>query len=179
MLQAVYRGRADMVEVMLRAGASLDVFEAAATGAEGRVSELLDSDAGLVNGWSVDGFTPLHLAAFFGHRETVLLLLERGADVAACSKNRMEVMPLHSAVAGRRRSVAEALLERGAPVDARSHGGFTPLLEAAENGDVALVELLLAAGADPSIARDDGKKPQDVAVERGHEEVVDLLQERG
>jgi uncharacterized protein len=177
-LQAAYRDRTDMVDLLLRAGVTLDVFEAAAVGAEGRLRELLDADPGLVQGWSPDGYTPLHLAAFFGHARCVRLLLQCGADVAAPSKNRMAVMPLHSAVAGGHRDVAEALLGAGAPVDARSHGDFTALLEAAENGDEAIVELLLAGGADPSLARDDGKKPRDVALEKGHEDVAELLDDR-
>jgi ankyrin repeat protein len=178
-LQAAYRDRTDMVKLLLRAGARLDVFEAAAVGDDRRMKELVDGDPGLVQAWSADGYTPLHLASFFGHAANVRLLLDRGADVAVVSKNRMEVMPLHSAVAGGHRSVAEALLEAGAPVDARSHGGFTPLLEAAENGDQAIVELLLARGADPSLARDDGKRPRDVASEKGHGDVTQLLDDLG
>lgn len=178
-LQAAYRDQADMVELLLRAGVTLDVFEAAAIGNDRRLGELLDADPPLVHAWSADGYTPLHLAAFFGHAGNVRLLVDRGADVATTSKNRMAVMPLHSAVAGGHRSVAEALLAAGAPVDARSHGGFTPLLEAAENGDRAIVELLLARGADPSLARDDGMKPRDVALKKGHHDVAQLLDDVG
>ena len=177
-LQAAYRDRPDLVRLLVEAGATLDVFEAATMGRTDRASELVDRDPDLVNAWSVDGYTPLHLAAFFGQDDVVKLLLERGADTAAVSKNQMAVMPLHSAIAGRHHSVAKLLLEAGAPLNARSHGGFTPLLEAAENGDTALVELLLSGGADPSMARDDGKRPRDVALERGHEGVADLLEER-
>jgi oxysterol-binding protein-related protein 1/2 len=30
--------------------------------------------------WAHDGWTPLHLASYFGHRETVEILLDAGAD---------------------------------------------------------------------------------------------------
>ena len=133
-LQAAYRDRTDMVELLVQAGATLDVFEAAAVGADGRVKELVDADPALVHSWSGDGYTPLHLAAFFGHGETVRLLLDRGADVAARSKNRMEVMPLHSAVAGQHRSVVEALVEGGAPVDVALERGHEDVADVLEDG---------------------------------------------
>lgn len=178
-LQAAYRDRTDMVELLVQEGASLDVFEASALGRIERVMVLAGADPERVNAWSVDGFTPLHLASFFGHAGVARLLLDKGADVAAFSRNRMEVMPLHSAVAGRHRAVVEVLLDGGAPVDARSHGGYTPLLEAAQNGDRSLVELLLARGADPALARDDGKTSRDLALEKGQEDVADVLEGRG
>jgi ankyrin repeat protein len=177
-LQAAYRDRTDMVELLVQEGASLDVFEASALGRIERVTALAGTDPERVNAWSVDGFTPLHLASFFGHAGVARLLLDEGADVAAVSRNRMEVMPLHSAVAGRHRAVVEVLLDGGAPVDARAHGGYTPLLEAAQNGDRSLVELLLARGADPALARDDGKTSRDLAMEKGHEDVADVLEGR-
>jgi ankyrin repeat protein len=46
---------------------------------------------------------------------------------------------------------------------------------AAANGNEALVELLLAEGADPEARTDDGKTPLDLAAERGHEVVATLL----
>ena len=61
-----------------------------------------------------DGFTPLHLAAFFGRLEAAALLVDRGADLEAPSRNPRfpSVRPLHSAIAGgqprRRRPPARA-----------------------------------------------------------------------
>ena len=45
---------------------------------------------------------------------------------------------------------AGVLLAAGADVNATQHGGYTPLHEAAQHGDVELVELFLSAGADPT-----------------------------
>ena len=178
-LQARYRDRTDMVEVLLGAGIELDLFEAAAVGATARSAELLSEEASAIDGWSVDGFTPLHLAAFFGHMGTVRLLLERGADPMAVSRNPMEVTPLHSTLAGSdaagRPPIAELLLDRGADVDARTHGGFTPLMEAAQNGDLDTARLLLARGADRTLRNDRGQSAYDLAVARGHDEVAELL----
>ena len=69
-LEAVYRGDEARVDELLAANPDLDVFEAAAIGRSDRVTELLDADPGLVSSWTDDGFTPLHLAAFFRRPET-------------------------------------------------------------------------------------------------------------
>ncbi len=99
MLIAQYRDKADAVALLLAAEPELDIFDAAAVGRTQRVAEWLDRDPGLLNAASSDGFSPLGLAAFFGHAETVKLLLARGADTKgaaalAATKGRLEVLKL-------------------------------------------------------------------------------------
>jgi ankyrin repeat protein len=178
-LQAQYRGREDMVAILLDAGPELDVFEASALGDTDRADAVLEADSGQVNAWSPDGYTPLHLAVFFGHGPTARMLIARGADVQAVSRNPMEVMPLHSAAAGRSRASVEAVLDAHVDVDARSHGGFTALQDAAQNGDRGIVELLLERGADPSVTDERGRTPQALAAEAGHPDIADLLEGLG
>jgi len=60
------------------------------------------------------------------------------------------------------------LVEGGADVNARQRDGFTPLHEAAQNGDGELVEYLLARGADPAAKLDDGRAVADLARDHGH-----------
>jgi len=45
------------------------------------VRTLLDADGELVRQRDKTGATPLHYAAFYGHRQIVQLLLERGAEI--------------------------------------------------------------------------------------------------
>src|SRR6266542_5425219 len=100
-LEALYQGRMDEAQALLAEQPELDVFEAAATGSNDRLAALLRDDPARATAWSPDGFTPLHLAAFFGHRDAVALLAERGADVGVVSRHEfVRVTPLHSAVAG-------------------------------------------------------------------------------
>jgi len=52
-----------------------------------------------LNAVSSDGFSPLGLASFFGHADTVKLLLDRGADTKgaaalAATKGRLDVLKL-------------------------------------------------------------------------------------
>jgi ankyrin repeat protein len=175
LLQAAYRGRSDMVEVLLRHRPSLDIFEAAALGRADRVEELLREDTSLAGAWSADGFTALHLAAFFRHIDCARLLIQQGADVSAHSHNPMSVAPLNSAAASGQREVVEMLLDHGAEVNACQSGGYTSLHSAAHNGDGPLVELLLSRGASTGLKTDEGKSAADMAREKDHEELAERL----
>jgi ankyrin repeat protein len=171
LLHAVYRDRLDLVEILLRAKPRVDAFEAAALGKVDLLEKEVDQNSELVSAWSHDGFTLLHLAAFFGHEDAVRFLLDHDADVSLVSRSPMGVTPLHSAVAGDHAAVARLLVERGADVNVRQRGGWTPLHSAAANGDRELVEFLLTRGADREAAHDEGKTAADLADEKGHSEL--------
>ncbi len=149
-------------------GDDLDVFEAAAVGRADLVRGALAEDSHAALSWTPDGFTALHLAAFFGTEEAIGALLEAGAELDAPSRNTMRVTPLHAAAASRHVAICRTLVERGADVNAVQRAGFTPLMAAAENGDGELVELLLAAGADATRRADDGRTAADLARAAGH-----------
>lgn len=176
LLEAVYRrDRAD-VERLLAQAPELDVHEAAALGRGERLRELLATQPELARAWSPDGFTPLHLVAFFsGDAECARLLLDAGADPDTRARNAMEVTPLNSAAASGQRALAALLLDRGADVHASQHGGYSTLHSAAANGDVELAELLLERGADPRRAAEDGRTPADMADERRHPQLAERL----
>ena len=174
-LLAIYYGRPEIAELLIVRGAQLDGFEAAAAGRVDRMRALLEEDAALANAYAPDGFQPLGLASFFGHKPVVDLLLSCEAEVNSASKNGQRVMPLNSAVAGGHTEIARTLLEQGADVNARQAGDFTPLHGAAQNGQMEMVELLLAFGADKSAQSANGQTPRSIALENGHGEVANLL----
>ena len=172
---AKYSRQEEIAGLLLANGAELDVFEACIAGDGRRIDELLSGDPKLVNKYSHDGWTPLHLAAFFSDERMAAALLDRGADAHARSRNAMENTPIHAAAAARRPAVIAILLERGADVNARQHGGWTALHAASQNGDVSLVRLLLAHGADVGAQAANNQTPMDLAMTGGHQAVVDLL----
>jgi ankyrin repeat protein len=168
LLYARYRDNLPAVEALLGANPPIDAFDAAALGRTGRLRELLAAQPELATAYSADGFTPLHLAAFFGQAETARVLIHAGAPLGAVSRNDLQVQPLNSAAAGRRDEVARLLIEAGADVNGAQRHGYTPLHAAAQNGDVELVDLLLDRGARVDARTNDGRTPADLADEANH-----------
>jgi ankyrin repeat protein len=169
-LYALYNGKQELVAPLLDANPPLDVFDAAAVGRTRGLEELIDAEPELTTAWSPDGFTALHLAAFFGEEDAAKLLVERGAQVNLVARNaNIHVTPLHSAAAGSHSEIVKLLLEHGADPNAAQDGGFTALHSAAQNGDRESAEALLEAGADPSLANDEGKTPADLADDETHD----------
>ena len=175
-LLATYHGRNEIAKLLIDRGARLDIFEAAATGTQERAEQLLHKDPTCLNSFSADGWTPLHLAVFFGRINIVQLLLNKGADINAPSKNDQQVMPLHSALTNpRNAAVAELLIERGADLHARQFEGYTPLHYAAANGLERIVKTLVARSVDLSAKEMGGKTAYDLAVQKGYTSIAELL----
>jgi ankyrin repeat protein len=169
LLIAAYYGRTAMVRAILDHGVRPNVFEACTAGLAGDVVRLLKENPRLVHERSHDGWTPLHLAAFFGRLEIVKMLLESGAPMLAISSNNESNLPINAAAAGRRNDVVRLLVERGCPPDARaSDQGYTALHLAANNGNVELVEFLLRSGADRNLRTGAGETAHDLAIKQGH-----------
>lgn len=175
LMLAVYMKQQAIADMLIVKGAPVDAFTAAALGLTSKLKIMLaDGEASLPE-HSVDGWTVLHLACFFGHPETAEMLIGLGANVRDQSANAMANQPLHAAAAGRNKECVSQLLAGGADVNAQQHGGYTALHSAAANGDVEITRILLAHEADASIQSEKGQTPADMAREKGHDEILDLL----
>jgi ankyrin repeat protein len=177
-LLAVYHGKAEVAQLLVKMGAALDIFEASALGKADRIAGLLRDDPSRVSAYSPDGFYPLGLAAFFGHLDAVRALIAAGADVHAVARNAFKVQPIHAAAASRNLDIVRAVLEAGADPNVPQQQGFVPLHEAGSSGNRALAELLIKHGADPHQANEAGKSSIDLAREKGHTELADWMESR-
>jgi uncharacterized protein len=108
-------------------------------------------------------------------RRRLVRAIQGGADVHAADKN--GVTALHYAVRFRSPIAVATLIEHGANVNqACRRNGSTPLHRAVTQTGAPgtggraeaareIIEILLAAGADPSIANKSGKRPGDYVTE--------------
>jgi len=177
--EAFRNGDREAARAQVEADPTLAIFSAAIFGDATEVEKLLAGNRSLVNAVSSDGWLPLHLAAHFGHADVVRTLLNKGAQVSACSTNAMRNTALHAAAAGRSQTVAKLLLDAGADVNARQSGGWTPLHSVAQSGDVEFARVLAEAGADVSVRADNQQRPLDLALTKGQQAMVDFLEAHG
>jgi ankyrin repeat protein len=176
-LSAIYLGAWEIADFLIRSGASLDIFSAAAAG-NSVILPALIAERG-ANLYAPDGWTPLHLAAFFGHVEAARLLIEAGADVHAVSKNPTANTPLHAAAARAHLDVIELLLAHGAYVNRKAGGGWTPLHLAAGSRSPDTVAFLLERGADVNAQDEQGNTPFAIARQTNQSRAAQLIQAKG
>ncbi len=117
------------------------------------------------------------------------ILIVAGADVNArpdqgsyCSKPSKDLFPLQIAAMKGWTEMAKLLLSAGARSVINEKDDiwyYTPLHHAAEQGNKALVKVLLENGADIEIKDDQGRTPLRIAKEKGHKDIINLLRSRG
>lgn len=198
-----------MAEALLAAGAKANLANdlgvtplwiACLNGSEAMANRLLKAGAD-PNHALPSGETPLMAASRTGAVPVVKALLARGADVNARERVKSQTA-LMWAVSEKHADVVGALVEGGADIHARSavrkrrvntdaagfgagvvmeveQGGYTALLFAAREGDVASARILLDRGASPEDTAPDGTTALVVASHSGHGALASLLLDRG
>ena len=139
-----------------RALRAADLPSAAMSGDADAVRRLLDL------GFAVDspdaqGCTALLRAAGGGHRATVDLLIQRGADPQHAANT--GATPLSAAVSMRQADIVNDLLAAGAQIEHRLPGGVTVLMLAAALGLPDIAARLLTAGANVHASDAQGLSP--------------------
>ena len=176
----------ELAGLLLRAGARINAANdfgvtplllASANGRPAMIALLLEAGAD-PNLAAANGEAPLMAAARTGNIDVVQALLDRGADVNYKTQANGQ-SALMWAISEKHSNVARRLVERGADIQARSTGGYSPLLFAARVGDLESAKILVAGGADVNDQTPDQTSALVVAVVRGHSELAIYLLERG
>jgi len=172
------------------------------------VTELLLSQGAHVDDRDDSGQTPLHKAVKMGSLicydprdglfrnvdpdldkektdefvEVIRLVIASGADVNKWQQinGLADLTPLHIASIKGCRKTAEILITAGSKLNPKDGTyGFTPLHCASANGKSEVVELLISKGADLNLRNGIGTTPLKIAIEKGHEDIADLLRSHG
>ncbi|MBM3769899.1 MAG: hypothetical protein FJW27_01140 [Acidimicrobiia bacterium] len=187
---ASYRGDAESAIALIRAGANVNARNnygvtplalAAQQGSAAVLNLLLEAGVNPNDPMHVvnSGETPLMHAARSSKVDAVEALVRAGANVNAKETWNGQTVLMWAAAEGDSAMVS-ALLKIGADLHARSNGGTTPFVFAVRKGDVRTVQAMLAAGADVNEKRPgDLATPLLVAIINGHEDLVDLLLDKG
>ena len=199
-LAAMRDPSADTVKLLVSRGADLKIKDASgntmlAAAAAGNDLDTIRMmlDAGVdVNAGAVTGMTPLMLSAGQRNLEAVKLMLAKHANVnAICKDPGMEpgrdpksgpialsgYTALHFAVAQGPADLVAALLDAGAAVDAVESRKLSPLMiaVAADHQNAAVIKLLLARGASPSLGGSQAGTAVDWAAKIGAPDAIALL----
>lgn len=148
---------AAMVMPVVLAGCAAGLHQAAKEGDVAALQKQLDAGEDINESAMTINFagSPLSHAAYYCHPEAVSYLLQKGANIEVTGGALSLVKrPLHWAVQQDCAEVVRILLDAGADINAmagRPSPG-TPLGFAAYNGNMQLVEYLMARGADIDVA---------------------------
>jgi uncharacterized protein len=133
---------------------------------------------GDVNARDVHGFTPLMHAVLAENADprTVGYLIHQGADVNAAESEKRWTA-LHFAARDQNTEIVRLLLDSGAEVDPVDTFGDTPLWHAAMTTayKAAVIEMLLAHGADSERKNKYDVSPKDIARDSADAELLALL----
>lgn len=165
-----YEGESDSAAVVNRGGFTPLLF--AAQDGDGESAKLLIAAGANVSDAAADGASALVVAAHTGQADVAFLLLEAGADPNAADTG---YTALHIAATAGNTALAQALLKHGADPNARQQKGSptkrmpsghaldfkmvgaTPYFLAVRAGQLEMMRLLVANGADPTIPLKDGR----------------------
>ncbi|KOO30698.1 ankyrin repeat [Chrysochromulina tobinii] len=183
LITAAYNGYPNVVRTLTQGGANPNlakengynaVIAAAYNGFDEMVATLLslgaEADAAMSNGWNA-----MMVACAQGHAKVVARLCEAHAqvDYARQSNGFSALMAAASSAHGA--TCANILLQHRANVNLQDKRGSTALMHAAFHGRVASIEVLIQAGATPTVVRLGGFTALMDAAVGAHERVVQVL----
>ncbi|NUQ62975.1 MAG: ankyrin repeat domain-containing protein [Pirellulales bacterium] len=141
----------EIIALLRKRGATLDLFSAVAIGDVEQVRALLAQDPKRANTLGHDGYPAIHFAIDMNHRAMVTALLTAGCDVNLRNKSDYTgwkgETPLHTAASWGRTEIAAQLIAAKADVNAIDEHHCTPLHGAAGSGSLVVVRLLVHSGA--------------------------------
>ena len=197
-LASAEKGEIDVVALFLDAGMDADVrnksgqtalMAAARKGQCAAIEMLLDRGAS-VNLKDNEGVMALHYAAGApGDFKCLKTLIAHGADVKSRTSRGStpliyaislpEMPPIGESLASDELAKVKLLLDKGTDINAKYHGGYSPLMRATIFGNLEIIKLLLDRGADTKAVNDQGQTAHDLALQYHNKEAAKLIEKAG
>ncbi len=123
------------------------------------------------------GEAAIIIAATKGHGKVLVQLLENGADPDAVERNDWTALMYAAIYHAHGPQSATALIDAGANIDRQDKmAGRSALMEASDDGNLKVLNLLLNAGADRSLKDKNGNTALDFAKQREYKRIIDALE---
>lgn len=173
------------------------------------VASMIAADPKLIEARDLANSTPLHIAAVYGTIATMKTLIDKGADVNAKNRRkstplawalydeaRVKLLLAHgadvnarlvdgtpvlrqAAMLGNSNRLLQLLLDKNADPNIGTATGLTPLMAAANRGNVEAMQMLIDKGAKPDAKNAAGASALVFAAGSGQPAAVKLLLEKG
>lgn len=154
----------EKVDILLKAGAKMRLYEAAWLGENETIRELVAQGADINE--RIFDLTPLLAANSAGHAETVALLRQLEA----------KIFTLHEAAQLGDSEAIRGLARQGHNLNAIDEGDNTPLMTAIKTERVEAVRTLIALGADVNLVAPTGMTAMSIAQACGLISIVEMLE---
>ncbi len=110
-----------------------------------------------LNAQTINGDSPLHIAANWGKIDIAKFLIQKGAIIDI--KNTSGKTPLHNAILEHNVDLVSFFLEKGVNIHAQDNAGNSSLFMAAKEGRIDIAKLLVQKGAIIDIKNTSGETP--------------------
>jgi len=142
------------------------------------IVKLLVEHGADINKQTTQGTTPIFWAIYGDKPDLMEYLLSVGADINLSNSNGLS--PLHESITRGKAEYVVMLVQNGARNDIKdTHYGFTPLHQAALNGNIEIVKAVLPCVKDINVKDNEGHTPVYYAAKYGHKSVAELLKAKG
>ena len=181
LILAAKAGHSQVCNVLIKAGANRittdllnrNVLHWAVQGKNIELVTILSEFKDLLDSKSKQGSTPLIMAAGLGLMEICEILIANRANLQMADEEGRNAM--HAAANEGSAGVVRLLLPYKELLNSRNKFGSTPFIIAAHRGHLEICEMLLKAGADPLVVREDGLNAMHAVALNGKGEVVKML----
>ncbi|XP_067660154.1 putative ankyrin repeat protein RF_0381 [Haliotis asinina] len=182
-MHAAKGGHTEVFDLLVREGANLSFVDdddgnilhlASIGGSVEIVQYVLAQNIVGINSRDTDSQTPVMKAAIYTGKAVFDLLLKAKADLSLINAYHETI--LHMACEGGNIEIIKYILNQDiVDIDSQDINGQTPAMIPASNGNMDVLEILVEAGADLSLEREDGETILHVACEWEHIEIIEYL----